>query len=103
MPARATDRDQALDGYTVTSLTNGSVIANGGAATGTGGKELPAQATWDLIQSHTLVKQGLVDIADVCERLRGMARCNGNGPVFEEQAVWKAVEESRRGGGDELI
>jgi len=103
MQARSADKDQALDDYTVTSLTNGSVIANGGAATGTGGKELPAQATWDLIQSHTLVKQGLVDIADVCERLRGMARCNGHGPVFEEQAVWRAVEESRRGGGDELI
>jgi hypothetical protein len=67
------------------------------------GKELPAQQTWDLIQSHPLVKQGLVDIADVCERLRGLARCNGHGPVFEESAVWKVVEESRRGGGDELI
>ena len=103
MPARAADGDQALDGYAVTSLTNGSVIANGSAAMGTGGKELPAQATWDLIQSHPLVKQGLVDIADVCERLRGMARCDGQGPVFEERAVWRVVEESRRGGGDELI
>ncbi|XTI90144.1 hypothetical protein V2W45_1332348 [Cenococcum geophilum] len=103
MSARAADGDQALDGYAVTSLTNGSVITNGGAATGTGGKELPAQATWDLIQSHPLVKQGLVDIADVCERLRGMARCDGHGPVFEERAVWRTVEESRRGGGDELI
>ena len=103
MSTGAADMNQALDGYAVTSLTNGSVITNGSAATDTGGKELPAQATWDLIQSHPLVKQGLVDIADVCERLRGMARCDGHGPVFEERAVWKAVEESRRGGGDELI
>jgi AP-1-like factor len=69
----------------------------------TDGALLPASATWDLIQSHSLVRQGFVDIADVCERLRGAARCDGSGPVFAEREVRKAIEESRRAGGDELI
>lgn len=64
---------------------------------------LPAAATWDLIQAHPLVKRGVVDIADVCEALRGTARCDGQGPVFREEMVWRAVEGARRGGGDELI
>ncbi|KAF2477255.1 uncharacterized protein BDR25DRAFT_276985 [Lindgomyces ingoldianus] len=94
--------------YNVQSLTNGSVVNSAGmehaaSRRKTKGKEIPATQTWDLIQSHPLVKQGLVDIADVCERLKGLAKCDGHGPVFEEAAVWKAVEESRRGGGDELI
>jgi AP-1-like transcription factor len=67
------------------------------------GRLLPASATWDLIQSHPLVRQGHVDIADVCERLRHAARCDESGPVFAEREVRNAVEESRRGGGDELI
>lgn len=67
------------------------------------GALLPASATWDLIQSHPLVRQGFVDIADVCERLRGAARCDGSGPVFAEREVRRAIEDSRRAGGDELI
>ncbi len=67
------------------------------------GRLLPASATWDLIQSHPLVRQGHVDIADVCERLRHATRCDESGPVFAEREVRSAVEESRRGGGDELI
>lgn len=70
---------------------------------GRGSSFLPAAATWDLIQSHPLVKQGVVDIADVCEALRGTARCDGQGPVFREESVWSAVEGAKRGGGDELI
>jgi AP-1-like transcription factor len=64
---------------------------------------LPVSATWDLIQSHHLFKAGLVDIGDVCERLKKVTKCDGEGPAFEEADVWKAVEESRRSGGDELI
>ena len=64
---------------------------------------LPAAATWDLILSHPLFKQGLIDIGDVCERLRGMAKCDGQGPAFDESDVIRVVEGSRRGGGDELI
>ncbi|KAF2786988.1 hypothetical protein K505DRAFT_367757 [Melanomma pulvis-pyrius CBS 109.77] len=94
--------------YNVQSLPNGSVInsadkEHAASRRTTKSKEVPPAQTWDLIQSHPLVKQGLVDIADVCERLKGSAKCDGHGPVFEESAVWRAVEESRRGGGDELI
>jgi len=67
------------------------------------GALLAASATWDLIQSHPLVRQGYVDIADVCDRLRSAARCDGSGPVFAEREVRRVVEESRRAGGDELI
>ncbi|ORY10646.1 hypothetical protein BCR34DRAFT_566460 [Clohesyomyces aquaticus] len=96
------------EAYNVQALSNGSVVnsANKEHAASrrkTKGKEIPATQTWDLIQSHPLVKQGLVDIADVCERLKGAAKCDGHGPVFEEATIWKAVEESRRSGGDELI
>ncbi|KAF2709822.1 hypothetical protein K504DRAFT_378556 [Pleomassaria siparia CBS 279.74] len=94
--------------YNVQLLPNGSVLNSADkehaqSLRKTKGKEVPASQTWDLIQSHPLVKQGLVDIADVCERLKGLAKCDGHGPVFEESAVWRAVEESRRDGGDELI
>ena len=92
--------------YNVQPLPNGSVINAAGkehSRQGARGKEVPAAKAWDLIQSHTLIKQGLVDVADVCERLKGSAKCDGHGPVFEESAIWQAIDESRRCGGDELI
>lgn len=102
--------DEADDAsYNVQSLPNGSVVNSADkehAASRrktTKAREIPAAQTWDLIQSHPLVKQGLVDIADVCERLKGAAKCDGHGPVFEESTVWAAIESSRRSGGDELI
>jgi AP-1-like transcription factor len=64
---------------------------------------LAAGATWDLIQSHELFKRGLVDVGDVCERLKRVAKCDGQGPVFEEGDVRRAIEESVAGGSDELI
>ena len=64
---------------------------------------LPAAATWDLILSHPLSQQGLIDIGDVCERLRGLAKCDGQGPAFEEADVIRVVEGARRGGSDSLI
>lgn len=69
----------------------------------TDGALLPASSTWDLIQSHDLVRQGLVDIADVCERLRGSARCDGSGPAFAEREVRQAIEDSRRACGQLLV
>lgn len=60
----------------------------------TGEKLLDAGATWDLIQSHELFKRGQVDLADVAERLKGMAQCDGQGPAFKEGQVRKAIEES---------
>ncbi|KAK7189605.1 hypothetical protein DPSP01_013452 [Paraphaeosphaeria sporulosa] len=100
--------DEGDDAYNVQELSNGSVVNSADkdhAALRKKNKsrEIPAAQTWDFIQSHPLVKQGLVDIADVCERLKGAARCDGNGPVFEETIVWAAIESSRRSGGDELI
>ncbi|KAF2271188.1 hypothetical protein CC78DRAFT_506762 [Lojkania enalia] len=94
--------------YNVQTFPNGSVVntadkEHAASRRKTKGKEIPASQTWDLIQSHPLVKQGLVDIADVCERLKGAAKCDGHGPVFEESTIWQAVEEARRSGGDELI
>ncbi|KAF7677358.1 bzip transcription factor protein [Alternaria burnsii] len=99
------DDEQEMD-YSVESLTNSSVVNSAGrehSRTKAKGREIPAAQAWDFIQSHTLVKQGLVDVADVCERLKGKTTCDGHGPVFAESTIWQAIEESRRCGGDELI
>lgn len=64
---------------------------------------LSASATWDLIQSHPLYLSGAVDIGEVCERLKKLARCDGMGPMFDEDEVRKVIEEVGRSGGDELI
>jgi AP-1-like factor len=106
--AHLPDEDLKDDDYNVQLLTNGSVINaadrdHAASRRKSRSKEVPAAQAWDLIQSHPLVKQGLVDIADVCERLKGRTKCDGHGPVFEESIIWQAVEESRRCGGDELI
>lgn len=69
----------------------------------TGENLLDSRATWELIQSHDLFKNGQVDIGDVSERLKGMAQCNGQGPAFKEGEVLKAIEESAAIGRDELI
>lgn len=65
---------------------------------------LSAGQTWDYIQQHDLFKKGLVDVGDVCERLKKTARCDGQGPVFQEGDIRKAIHESAVAGGrDELI
>jgi AP-1-like transcription factor len=71
----------------------------------TGQRLLSAGATWDYIQAHQLFQDGLVDIADVSERLKGLAQCDGTGPSFEEGRVRRAIEESAEQlkGKDELI
>lgn len=68
-----------------------------------GERLLAAGATWDLITSHELFKRGLVDIADVSDRLRTQARCDGQGPVFSERAILAAIDESVANGSDELL
>ena len=60
----------------------------------TGEKLLDASATWDFIQGHDLFKRGLVDLADVCERLKGKVQCSGQGPVFAEGNVIWVIETS---------
>lgn len=68
-----------------------------------GEKLLAAGATWDLIINHDLFKRGLVDVGDVSERLKNQAKCDGQGPVFEERAILQAIEESVASGSDELL
>ncbi|KAL6712521.1 hypothetical protein ACN47E_000398 [Coniothyrium glycines] len=100
--------DQRDVDYNVQSLINGSVVNAAGREHAASrrrsqDREIPAAQAWDYIQAHPLVRRGLVDVADVCERLKGAAKCDGHGPFFEESTISQAIEESRRGGGDELI
>ncbi|KAI9781364.1 MAG: hypothetical protein M1816_002384 [Peltula sp. TS41687] len=60
----------------------------------TGERLLGARATWDLIQNHPLFKQGIVDVAQVSDRLRKVVQCDGQGPAFEERCILDAIEES---------
>lgn len=69
----------------------------------TGERLLNSSATWDLIQNHDLYKRGLVDIGDICDRLKGLVQCNGQGPAFREGQIRRVIEESVAGGSDELI
>jgi hypothetical protein len=69
----------------------------------TGSRLLAAGATWDFIISHPLFKKGLVDVSSVSERLKSLAKCDGQGPVFEERAIIDAIEKSVASGSDELI
>lgn len=68
-----------------------------------GEKLLAAGATWDLIINHPSFKRGLVDVGDVSERLKSKAKCDGQGPVFEESTILRAIEESVASGSDELL
>ena len=70
---------------------------------GTGERLLGAGAAWDLIICHPLYEQGLVDIEDISFRLKNLARCDGQGPVFEESVILEAINESSGSGADELI
>lgn len=86
-------------------LSTSSSTSPGKTGTSPGSEShlLSASATWDLLQSHPLYLSGAVDIGEVCERLKKMARCDGMGPMFEEDEVRKVIEEVGRSGGDELI
>ncbi|KAK4125056.1 hypothetical protein N657DRAFT_679842 [Parathielavia appendiculata] len=68
-----------------------------------GERLLAAGATWEVIINHELFKRGLVDVVQVSERLRPQAKCDGQGPVFEESAILKAIEQSVAENSDELI
>jgi len=71
--------------------------------TETGDRLLAAGATWDFIIQHPLFKKGMVDVAAVSEKLKGVAKCDGQGPVFEEKAIVDAIEKSVASGSDELM
>ena len=69
----------------------------------TGERLLATGAAWDFIQHHELSTRGLVDIADVSEKLKEKVVCNGTGPTFSERDIIQAIEDSVGGAGDELI
>ena len=69
----------------------------------TGERLLATGAAWDFIQHHELYTTGLVDIADVSEKLKEKVVCNGAGPTFSERDVIQAIEDSVGAAGDELI
>lgn len=83
--------------------TEPSTLNKHGTSSPGDGHLLSASATWDLLQSHPLYLSGAVDIGEVCEMLKKMARCDGMGPMFEEEEVRKVIDEVGRSGGDELI
>lgn len=68
-----------------------------------GERLMAAGATWDMIINHELFKRGLVDVGRVSDILKSQARCDGQGPVFEERAIISAIELSVASGSDELI
>ena len=69
----------------------------------TGERLLSTGAAWDLIQNHELYRRGLVDIAEVADRLKDRIICDGTGPSFAEVDVIHAIEDSVGAAGDELI
>ncbi|KAK0669546.1 hypothetical protein QBC41DRAFT_223650 [Cercophora samala] len=68
-----------------------------------GERLLAIGATWELIISHDLFRRGLVDIGAVSERIKPLAKCDGQGPVFEERVILTAIEQSVASGSDELL
>ncbi|KAL8296335.1 hypothetical protein RB597_005760 [Gaeumannomyces tritici] len=62
-----------------------------------------ASATWEYIINHDLFKANRLDIADISNRLKGRAKCDGQGPVFEEGAIRDALEQSMASGSDSLL
>jgi hypothetical protein len=68
-----------------------------------GERLLAAGATWDYIIKHPLYLRGMVDVGDVSDRLKQVAKCDGQGPVFEEREIINAIEKSVASGSDELL
>ncbi|ESZ94506.1 hypothetical protein SBOR_5107 [Sclerotinia borealis F-4128] len=92
------------DFYTEVLYAHDNKVPSHRIVTSDGGERLfAAGATWDYIIEHPLYKRGLVDIGDVSERLKRVAKCDGQGPVFEERAILDAIEKSVASGNDELL
>jgi AP-1-like factor len=68
-----------------------------------GSKLLGAGATWDYILASEPFQRGVVDIGAVAENLKKLAKCDGQGPVFEERSILAAIELSVASGSDELM
>jgi AP-1-like transcription factor len=94
---------EALTGGHPSTANNRAISHRIQVSATTGERLLATGATWDLIQSHELFRKGMVDIGEVCSRLKDRALCDGNGPAFAEGEILRAIEESVGGAGDELI
>jgi AP-1-like factor len=68
-----------------------------------GERFLAAGAAWDYIIKHPLYVRGLVDVGDVSERLKRVAKCDGQGTIFEESEILDAIEKSIASGSDEFL
>ncbi|KAH6607372.1 hypothetical protein Trco_003685 [Trichoderma cornu-damae] len=68
-----------------------------------GHRLLAAGAAWDFILAHPLYRRGLVDVSQVAEHMKRMARCDGQGPVFSEGDINNAIEQSIASGSDDLL
>ncbi|GFP53173.1 fluconazole resistance protein 3 [Trichoderma asperellum] len=68
-----------------------------------GHRLLAAGAAWDFILAHPLYKRGLVDVSQVAERMKRLAKCDGQGPVFSEGDIIHAIEQSVASGSDDLL
>lgn len=65
---------------------------------------LALTAMWDCINMHPLYIRGRVNIEDVSERLKKVAKWDRQGgPVFEEREIINAIERSITSGSDELL
>ncbi|KAH6670120.1 hypothetical protein B0J14DRAFT_619193 [Halenospora varia] len=68
-----------------------------------GDRWLAAGSTWDYIIKHPLYTKGLVDLGNVTERLKKVAKTDGQGVVWEEREIINAIEKSVASGNDEFI
>jgi hypothetical protein len=68
-----------------------------------GHRLLAAGAAWDFILAHALYKRGLVDVSQVAEHMKRLAKCDGQGPVFSEGDINHAIEQSVASGSDDLL
>ncbi|KAM0524755.1 hypothetical protein ACHAPE_000855 [Trichoderma viride] len=68
-----------------------------------GHRLLAAGAAWDFILAHPSYKRGLVDVSQVAERMKRLAKCDGQGPVFSEGDIIHAIEQSVASGSDDLL
>ena len=69
----------------------------------TGERFFGTGSTWDYIIKHPYYMQGLVDVGDVSERLKMVAKCDGQGPIFGEREILNAIEKSVASGSDDLL
>jgi hypothetical protein len=60
-------------------------------------------AVWDFLVDHPLIQKGHVDIQDAWDRVKRTVKNGVDGPVYVEGDVKKAIEKSRKGGGDAWV